>query len=129
MMRAAAAIALCGTFLIGGSSPATAAPDPKPGVQLKIVNAVKGGQTKTVWLHCAPVGGTHPNPRAACRLLEQVNGKPAQLAVAPNTACTREFEPHAVVVVGRWHRQVVKWAKVFPNSCEVRAATGAVASL
>ncbi|GAA3687822.1 SSI family serine proteinase inhibitor [Nonomuraea antimicrobica] len=127
MMRAAGTIALCGAFLLGTSSPTLAAPPPK--VQLKIVDAVKGGGTKTAWLHCAPVGGTHPNARAACRLLQQVKGEPSQLNVAPNTTCTKEIEPHAVVVAGRWHNTHVKWAKVFVNGCQMRAATGAVLAL
>ncbi|MFC4113517.1 SSI family serine proteinase inhibitor [Nonomuraea zeae] len=127
MMRAVGTIALCGAFLLGASSPATAAPDPK--VQLKIVDAAKGGPTKTVWLHCAPVGGTHPNAKAACRLLEKVNGEPGRLNVSPKAACTQEVKPHAVAVIGRWHGKVVHWAKVFHNSCQVRAATGAVLAI
>lgn len=127
MYRAAGTIALCGTFLLGASSPALAAPPPK--VQLKIVDAVKGGATKTVWLHCAPLGGTHPDAKTACRQLQQVKGKPSQLNVSPNAACTREIQPHAVVVVGRWYETRVHWAKVFANGCQVKAATGAVAAL
>lgn len=128
MMRAAGTLALCGTLLAGASSPALAvAPPPK--VQLKIVDAAKSGVTKTVWLHCAPAGGTHPNARAACRQLERVGGKPADLNVHPNAACTKELAPHAVVVVGRWYSSRVQWAKVFANGCLVRAATGAVISL
>ncbi|MGW4795782.1 SSI family serine proteinase inhibitor, partial [Nonomuraea sp. NPDC004297] len=105
MKRAAGALALCGALLAAGAVPAQAAPNPK--AQLKIVDAAKGGETKTVWLHCKPTGGTHPNARAACRLLEQVKGKPAELNVTPNPTCTREVAPHAVVVVGRWHGKAV----------------------
>jgi hypothetical protein len=127
MMRAVGTIALCGAFLLGASSPAAATRAPK--VQLKVVDAVKGGATKTVWLHCAPVGGTHPNAKAACRLLEQVNGQPSQLNVSPNATCTQQVQPHAVVVIGRWHGKVVHWAKVFGNGCQMRAATGAVLAI
>ncbi|SEG35634.1 Subtilisin inhibitor-like [Nonomuraea solani] len=128
MMRAAGTLVLCGAFLVGASSPATAAAPP-PKVQLKIVDSVKGGPTKTVWLHCAPIGGTHPSARAACRLLQQVKGDPRQLNVAPNASCTQEVKPHAVVVVGRWFGKRVHWAKVFSNGCVMRAATGAVTAL
>ncbi|TDD16296.1 SSI family serine proteinase inhibitor [Nonomuraea diastatica] len=127
MMRAAGTIALCGALLAGASSPAVAARDPK--VQLKIVNSVKGGATKTAWLHCAPTGGSHPDARTACRQLRQVGGDPAKLNVSPNTACTKEFQPRVIGVVGRWHGKTVKWGKVFANGCQAKAATGAVAAL
>ncbi|MEU6710270.1 SSI family serine proteinase inhibitor [Nonomuraea sp. NPDC046802] len=127
MMRAVGTITLCGAFLLGASAPAVAAPKPK--VQLKIVDAIKGGETKTVWLHCSPVGGTHPNARAACQLLEKVKGKPEQLNVSPKAVCTQEVQPHAVVIVGRWYGLAVKWAKVFTNGCQVKAALGAVLSI
>ncbi|MFG1709929.1 SSI family serine proteinase inhibitor [Nonomuraea sp. M3C6] len=126
MIRALGTIALCGAFMLGASSPAVA---DRPKVQLKIVDAAKGGETSTAWLHCAPVGGTHPNAEEACRLLEAVGGKPARLNVTPDASCTREVKPHAVVVIGRWYGKAVHWAKVFGNDCEMKAATGAVLSL
>jgi hypothetical protein len=131
MMRAAGALALCGTlcgaFLLGQSSPAVAGRAPK--TQLKIVDSIKGGATKTVWLYCAPAGGTHPNARAACRLLKEVDGRPSRLNVTPDASCTREVQPHVVVVVGRWRGQPVHWAKIFGNGCLMKAATGAVLAL
>ncbi|MEV0380963.1 SSI family serine proteinase inhibitor [Nonomuraea sp. NPDC050643] len=127
MMRAAGTLALCGAFLLGATSPALAAKPPQ--VELKIVDSVKGGSTKTVWLHCAPVGGTHPNALAACHLLDQVKGRPARLNVTPKASCTQEVQPHAVVIVGRWYGKPLQWAKVFANGCLMRAATGAVLAI
>ncbi|MGW0806361.1 SSI family serine proteinase inhibitor [Nonomuraea sp. NPDC002799] len=124
MMRAIGTIALCGTFMLGASAPAMAAPAPK--AELKIVDATKGGPTKTAWLYCGPAGGTHRNAREACRLLDRVQGKPDKLNVSPKAACSQELKPHAVVVVGRWYGKSVHWAKVFPNACQMKAATGAV---
>ncbi|MEV4009506.1 SSI family serine proteinase inhibitor [Nonomuraea angiospora] len=127
MMRALGAIALCGAFMLGASSPAVAAPRPK--AQLKIVDAAKYGETKTAWLNCGPAGGTHPNARAACQLLERVNGHPEQLNVTPNAICTKELQPHVVVVAGQWQGRTVQWAKVFGNGCTMKAAVGAVVSI
>ncbi|MET7327880.1 SSI family serine proteinase inhibitor [Nonomuraea sp. NPDC005650] len=127
MMRALGGLALCGAFLLGASSPASATPHPR--VQLKIVDAIKGGETKTAWLHCGPVGGSHPRPRAACQLLQKVNGHPGQLNVTPDAVCTKELRPHAVVVAGRWHGRTVNWAKVFSNGCMMKAAVGSLLSL
>ncbi|MFG6191218.1 SSI family serine proteinase inhibitor [Nonomuraea sp. JJY05] len=127
MMRALGALALCGAFLLGASAPALATPHPK--AELKIVDAAKGGETRTVWLYCGPAGGTHPNARAACQLLEKVDGHPERLNVTPNAICTKELQPHAVVVAGQWHGRAVQWAKVFGNGCTMKAAVGAVVSL
>ncbi|WP_176993006.1 SSI family serine proteinase inhibitor [Nonomuraea jiangxiensis] len=120
-------VVLCGAFMLGASSPATAANDPK--AQLKILDAAKGGATKTAWLHCGPAGGTHPHAREACRLLRAVHGKPDALNVKPQTMCTHDVAPHAVVIAGRWFGQDVSWAKVFSNACALKAATGAVLAL
>ncbi|MBF8190475.1 proteinase inhibitor I4 serpin [Nonomuraea sp. K274] len=129
MFRAAGTLVLCGALALGASSPVQAAPAPTPKVQLKIVDSVKGGATKTVWLHCGPVGGDHPNARAACRLLQRVDGDPAKLNVTPDATCTKELQPHVAAVVGRWHGKVVRWAKVFPNGCLMKAAAGKVLAL
>ncbi|MEQ4719812.1 SSI family serine proteinase inhibitor [Nonomuraea sp. B19D2] len=126
MIRALGTLALCGLIMLGTSSPAMAA---RPKAQLKIAVAVKGGETKTVRLHCGPAGGNHPNARAACELLEQVQGDPKQLNVSPDAACTHELQPHAVGVKGQWYGKPVRWGKVFDNGCLVEAVTGAVAAL
>ncbi|MFI7614889.1 SSI family serine proteinase inhibitor [Nonomuraea terrae] len=126
MLRAAGAIALCGAVLLG-SSPALAAPPPK--VQVKVIYAVKGGETKSVWLHCGPTGGDHPRAQAACRLLEKAKGQPGELNLKSAAACKKELKPHAAAVVGRWNGQVLKWGKVYANGCQMRAATGALFAL
>ncbi|KAB8192217.1 protease inhibitor protein [Nonomuraea phyllanthi] len=127
MMRALGAATLCGVLVLGASSPAVAAARPK--AQLKIIDSVKGGSTSTAWLNCAPAGGTHPNARAACRLLAGVHGYPERLNLDPDAVCTKELRPHAVAVVGRWYGRTVRWGKVFGNDCLVKAATGALFSL
>ncbi|MGR6916300.1 SSI family serine proteinase inhibitor [[Actinomadura] parvosata] len=127
MMKAAGALALCAALLAGASLPAQAAPAPK--AKLKIVDGMKGGPVKSVWLHCGPAGGTHPNARAACDLLRQVKGDPAQLKVSPKANCSQEIKPHAVAIAGTWHGRKVHWAKFFANACQMRAMTGPILAL
>ncbi|GAA2204126.1 hypothetical protein GCM10009850_001940 [Nonomuraea monospora] len=127
MIKAAGALALCGALLAGASSTAQAAPPPK--AKLKIVDGMKGGPVKSVWLHCAPVGGTHPNAQAACRMLRQVKGEPSQLKAEPKASCTQEIKPHAVAIAGTWYGRKVHWAKFFANACQMRAMTGPVLAL
>ncbi|MET8866436.1 SSI family serine proteinase inhibitor [Nonomuraea sp. NPDC004580] len=127
MMRAAGTLMLCAALLATSSAPVLAAAAPK--ARLKVVYGVKGGGAKSAYLNCAPTGGTHPNARAACRLLKQAGGDPAKLNVKPDAACTREFQPHAAVIVGTWYGKNVRWGKVYANGCHMRAATGAVLAL
>ncbi|MEV0613283.1 SSI family serine proteinase inhibitor [Nonomuraea sp. NPDC050404] len=127
MLKAAGALILCGAFLLGGSAPTMAAPHPK--VRLKVVYGVKGGSAKSAWLHCAPVGGTHPNAQAACRMLRRVKGEPSKLNANPNAACTQEIQPHAAVVAGQWYGRKVHWAKFFANGCQMRAVGGSVLAI
>ncbi|WP_043613951.1 SSI family serine proteinase inhibitor [Nonomuraea candida] len=127
MIKAAGTLALCGALLLGGSTPTLAAPHPK--ARLKIVDGVKGGPVKSVWLHCGPVGGTHPHAQAACRLLKQVKGQPAKLNVTPKASCSQEIQPHAVIIGGQWYGTKVRWAKFFPNACYMKAMGGQLLSL
>jgi hypothetical protein len=122
------AVALCGALLTtAAASPALAERDPRS--TLRILVAVKQGETKAVTLTCDRAGGDHPAPRAACRLLRQVHGDPARLNVTPDAACTRELRPHAVVVAGMWRGEPVSFGRVYANACMVRAAGGAVFAL
>jgi hypothetical protein len=122
------AVALCGAFLATAAAPpALAERDPRS--TLRILVAVKQGETKAVTLTCDRAGGGHPTPRAACRLLRQVHGDPALLNVTPDAVCTRELRPHAVVVAGMWRGEPVSFGRVYANACLLRAAGGAVFAL
>ncbi|MEV5328550.1 SSI family serine proteinase inhibitor [Nonomuraea fastidiosa] len=127
MMRAAGTLMLCAALLATSSSPVLAAAAPK--ARLKVVYGVKGGSAKSAYLNCAPTGGTHPNARAACRLLQKAGGDPNKLNVKPNPTCTHEVQPHAAVIVGKWYGKDVRWGKVFVNGCYMRATAGAVLAL
>ncbi len=122
------AVALCGALLATvAASPALAERDPRS--TLRILVAVKQGETKAVTLTCDRAGGDHPAPRAACHLLRQVHGDLSRLNVTPDAVCTHELRPHAVVVTGMWRGRPVSFGRVYANACLVQAAGGAVFAL
>ncbi|MFB4287939.1 SSI family serine proteinase inhibitor [Nonomuraea sp. ATR24] len=147
MLKAVGALALSGAFLFAAAAPALADPAPRSDQHsdqrsalrsdqrpeqrsaLRVLVAEKGGETKAVTLTCDRDGGTHPSPRAACRLLRKAGGDPARLAASPGQVCTKELRPHAVVVAGMWRGKPVVFGRVYSNACLMRAAGGAVFTL
>lgn len=129
MMRAVTTIVLCGGFLAAAAMPQPVLAAPASKGALRILVAVKDGETKSVDLYCDPDSGTHPTPGPACALMRKVKGDPAKLKVNSKPVCTKEVQPHAVVVVGKWRGRVVKWAHNFANGCLMKAAGGAVFTL
>ncbi|MEU7747292.1 SSI family serine proteinase inhibitor [Nonomuraea sp. NPDC049158] len=122
MMRAVGTIALCAAAL-ATATPALAEATRKSTLKIVIVvDDLPKGATLT----CDPDGGSHPTPAAACDLLRKVKGDPSKLNVVPNPVCTDEYQPHTVVVVGKWRGTSLRWTYVFSNSCRMKAAGGAV---
>ncbi|WP_084464260.1 SSI family serine proteinase inhibitor [Microtetraspora fusca] len=70
--------------------------------------------------------GTHPAPDKACPMLEKVGGDPAQLQPDPAVACPMLFQPITVTASGIWNDAYIKFERTYGNSCQLRAATGAV---
>lgn len=119
----AAAIALSGAFLMSAAVPAVA--DQGPRAVLKVRLAIAGEKVRTVKLTCDRDGGSHPTPRAACRLLRAVDGRPGELELESHPTCTREFRPHMVAIWGQWRGKQVKFSHVYANECVMKAAGGA----
>src|SRR5690348_5865380 len=103
MRRNMIAIAVTATAafvgILIGAQPAAAAP-----TNGKLVITVKAADAapRTAVLTCAPVGGTHSNPAAACATLAAAKGNPADIAPA-DVMCTMEYAPVKVKVLGRWN--------------------------
>ncbi|MER5871920.1 subtilase-type protease inhibitor [Streptomyces sp. NPDC002044] len=93
-------------------------------------DADAGTVLRAVTLVCAPTpGGTHPDPAAACaELLANSPELDALAAPAPNTACTREWNPMTVRADGVWQGQRMSYAYTFGNPCGLGNATGALFS-
>lgn len=125
-MRALTITALSCALVVAAASPALA--DHRPRATLKITITVGQATPQTVKLTCNRDGGTHPTPRAACRVLRGVHGNPARLTGA-GAVCTREFNPHTVTVKGKWRGHRVDFTKTYSNKCLMLAAGRALYTL
>jgi hypothetical protein len=70
-------------------------------------------------LTCNPPGGTHPDPEAACRALEE-NGEQALPPVSPTQRCTMIYGgPQTATVTGTWGGEEVDAEFSRTNGCEI----------
>ncbi|GGL18392.1 hypothetical protein Sme01_72560 [Sphaerisporangium melleum] len=109
----------------------TARPAPAKNVSRVLLLTVARGESptpadKAVLLQCGPPAGSHPKAAEACRQLEGVGGDLNELHVAPDTKCTREYDPVTVFGAGLWDRSRLSYERTFGNRCELKATTGAV---
>ena len=79
-----------------------------------------GSGTKTTWqLSCAPAGGTHPDPEAACRALAE-HGETALPAVPKDQMCTQQYGgPETATITGTWQGEPVNSTLSRKNGCEI----------
>lgn len=71
-------------------------------------------------LTCAPAGGDHPDPAAACAALEQPDALEAFAPVPRNVACTELYGgPQVATVVGTVDGQAVRADFSRVNGCEI----------
>jgi hypothetical protein len=92
----------------------------EPGdTDLTIVITDGSGSTKTWRLTCNPAGGTHPDPQAACRALED-NGAAALPPVPKDKACTQIYGgPETATVTGTWKGQRVTSKFARNDGCQI----------
>lgn len=110
----AGAIVLTGLF----TSAAAAPPPPR---SVLVITARDGAGPALPVLHevtltCAPPGGTHVSPAAACAALARVAGRFAALEPLPAT-CSLEFQPVLIQVSGHWRARPVSFEREYPNMC------------
>jgi Subtilisin inhibitor-like len=104
------------------SSPApseSSNPTESGSTDLTIVFNDGSGSEKTWRLTCAPAGGTHPDPEAACRVLE-ANGAAALPPVPKNKACTQIYGgPETATIDGIWqgNRVISRFAR--NDGCQI----------
>src|SRR5215203_824793 len=83
----------------GEASPAT---PPEPATDLTIMVRDGSGTTSTWRLTCDPPGGTHPDPKAACRALES-NGAAALPPVPKDKVCAQIYGgAETATITGTW---------------------------
>ncbi|RJQ82554.1 serine protease [Pseudonocardiaceae bacterium YIM PH 21723] len=116
-MKSALVLALGSVLAL--SAPAVAA---APGGQLTLTKAADLGTPHSVTLDCDPVGGTHPQAKAACATLTEVNGDID--AIKPiDIACPDVYKPETVTAVGVWNGRRIDFSHRYTNSCHTGRAT------
>ncbi|MGW4890873.1 SSI family serine proteinase inhibitor [Kitasatospora sp. NPDC004240] len=125
VMLAAATMAL---IPLAGPSGASEAPT-RLTLSVRPGEADGSSAARTATLTCAPgVGGTHPAPEEACRLLDTVDGDPALLNADPGT-CTMEYSPYTARAEGTYRGRPVAFEETYGNRCDLRRRAGALFDL
>ena len=117
-LLAAALVLLAGCGAEGGED--VVADQPAEGTtELTVV--VKPGErpgTRTFTLTCDPAGGDHPDPEAACRMLDELEDPFAP--VPPRTACTEIYGgPQTATVTGTFRGEPVDAEFSRTNGCGI----------
>ncbi|MFC5663150.1 SSI family serine proteinase inhibitor [Kitasatospora misakiensis] len=129
-MKTTRALALLATALFTSglaSTASTAAVAAGTGVRLTVAHGATptAGTPHVAALHCPPGGATtHPDPVAACRLLDSVNGDLARLDVDPGV-CTQEYDPYTVTASGTYRGRPLSFQQTYGNHCVLLRTTGA----
>lgn len=125
-----ALLAACATSDPGPGGPTVATPStggpvtgsPTPSTssgELTIVVRDATEQESTWTLTCAPVGGTHPDPEAACAALT-AHATAALPPVAKDTMCTQVYGgPETASITGTWQGRPVRSTFSRTNGCEI----------
>ncbi|CAM5638948.1 Protease inhibitor SIL-V5 OS=Streptomyces alboniger OX=132473 GN=CP975_01650 PE=3 SV=1 [Streptomyces alboniger] len=120
--------AVAALVALGASAPAQAAGTdtaPKRGVFLTVSES-EDTWIRGVLLRCEPEpAGRHPHAARACA---EIAGAAGDLDRLPRAArpCTKKHDPVTASAAGAHRGREVNWVKVFPNRCELEAATGSV---
>lgn len=103
--------------------PPLGAPDGIGPDQLTVTVADSGtGNDGTRELDCAPAGGSHPDPAAACARLDEIaaDGRDPFAPVPDGTNCTMQYGgPATAHITGNWHGRPVDATYKLANGCEI----------
>ena len=102
------------------ATPAEPATPTEPGsTDPTIVVRDGSGKTSTWRLTCDPTGGTHPDPKTACRVL-QANGAAALPAVPKDKACAQIYAgPETATITGTWQGNKVISRFARNDGCQI----------
>lgn len=103
-----------------GPTESTASPSAAPTPESRLTVVHRDGGKKSTWqLTCGPEGGTHPDPRTACQVLDD-NGGAALAPVDPAAMCTQVYGgPDTATVNGTWRGRDVSSTFDLTNGCEI----------
>jgi hypothetical protein len=89
------------------------------GTDLTIVVRDGSGETSTWRLTCDPAGGTHPDPKTACRVLN-ANGAAALPAVPEDKVCTQIYGgPETATLTGTWQGSKIVSQFARNDGCQI----------
>ena len=101
----------------GEASPAT--PAEPASTDLTIMVRDGSGKTLTWGLTCDPPGGTHPNPKAACRALES-NGAAALPPVPKDKVCAQIYGgAETATITGTWQGKKIISRFARNDGCQI----------
>ncbi|MFH9330144.1 SSI family serine proteinase inhibitor [Streptomyces althioticus] len=133
VMTVGAGLSAAALLLLAGATPsAHADTPPQPGNWLML--GVSQGETPAAGavggtlLRCDPPGGGHPHAEEACAQLSAADGRITALP-AEDTLCPMIHAPVTAHAQGMWRDRPVSWSETFPNTCTLRARTGALFAL
>jgi len=112
----------CGSLRASGPAPDGPAGHASPGADYAAVRLVievtshPGAKPQRWTLRCDPVGGTHPDARAACRALEHT--KNPFTSTRPNMMCPAAADSRTATIRGTWFGHPVN-ATYTENGCEL----------
>ncbi|GAA0402527.1 hypothetical protein Acor_67900 [Acrocarpospora corrugata] len=105
------------------SAPLTASPAAASAGANYQLTLVRNGIPKTATLTCAPDGGTHPNPAAACARLAPALGNPASIQPKQGVMCIALYDPVTATATGVWFGRPISYTRTFTNTCWLSVAT------
>ncbi|MFD6034744.1 SSI family serine proteinase inhibitor [Streptomyces griseoincarnatus] len=128
-----AGLSAAALLLLAGATPAAHADtSPEPGNWLMLSvrhgEAPAAGAEGGTLLRCDPPGGGHPHAEEACAQLSAADGRITTLP-AEDTLCPMIHAPVTAHAEGVWRDRPVTWSETFPNTCALRAHTGALFAL
>ncbi|MFF9753016.1 SSI family serine proteinase inhibitor [Streptomyces sp. NPDC014344] len=132
MKTVGAGLSAAALLLLAGATPtahADTAPESGNWLMLGVSHegAPAGAEGGTL-LRCDPPGGSHPHAEQACADLAAADGRITALP-AGDALCPMIHAPVTAHAQGMWRGRPVSWSETFPNTCTLRARTGAVFAL
>ena len=117
-----AVLAACGgpAQPAGPGQPTSPVPTASPSAQSRLTVVYRDGDEVSTWeLTCSPAGGTHPDPQAACEVLDKNDGA-AFKPVAQSKMCTQVYGgPDTATIKGTWRGRDVDSRFNQTNGCEI----------
>ncbi|MER7014100.1 SSI family serine proteinase inhibitor [Saccharopolyspora sp. NPDC000359] len=121
--RAAAGVACAVAVLV----PGIAAASENAGQSSMTLSVTESHQrSRSVTLHCDPVGGNHPQAGAACHQLQLVDGNVQRLDARTASNCTKDRRGVQAQATGSWQGEPVEFTLTAANLCSLKARTGAL---